>query len=123
MKLLFLILCLYSTASLFAQHSMNKTDLIGSTFTSFFQNYSEQKIILQTDRQLYVTGEKIWFKAFVINSYTQKTDLSSRNLFTDLVDDSDHIIAKLVLNNRQLKTAGAITLPDSLKTGFYWLRS
>jgi hypothetical protein len=113
---------LFLFANSSAQNTYNNIDSITGIFKMLIHNTQKEKIILQTDRKLYIAGEKIWFKAFVINSITNKVDLYSKNLFTDLVDDQDSIIAKLVLNNRQLNTNGAFVLPESIKTGFYWLR-
>jgi TonB-dependent SusC/RagA subfamily outer membrane receptor len=106
-----------------AQTTLDKTDTIVAIFKTVIRADEKEKIIVQTDRKLYITGEKIWFRAFVVNAATHKITCTSKNLFTDLVDDHDSVIATLVLNNQELNTTGAFTLADSLKTGFYWLRS
>ena len=105
-----------------AQNNFNKTDPVVTIFKNIIYSNKAERIIVQTDRKLYLAGEKIWFKAFVVNAVTNRVSLSCKNLFADLVDDDDNVIAKLILNNRELNTAGAFILPDSLKTGFYWLR-
>lgn len=121
-----ILLCIafiFFSHKLSAQNTSDKKGLISQTLESFYNNYHNQKIILQTDKPLYITEERLWFKAFVLNSYTQKIDLTSKNLFVDLVGDNDSVIAKLVLDNEHLRTDGAIILPDTLNTGFYWLRA
>lgn len=106
-----------------AQTTLDKTDTIVAIFKTVIRANEKEKTIVQTDRKIYIAGEKIWFRAFVVNAATFKISRNSNNLFTDLVDDHDSVIATLVLNNQELNTSGAFTLPDSLKTGFYWLRS
>jgi hypothetical protein len=106
-----------------AQEAKGNTDSIAYIFKSLIQGSEQEKVILQTDRNLYIAGEKIWFKAFTINAATNKISKSGKNLFTDLADDKDSVIAKLVLNNRDINTSGAFSLPDSLRSGFYWLRA
>jgi hypothetical protein len=121
--LFFIIVVFFIPVNVHAQKTQGYTDSIAYIFKTFIQGNEQEKIILQTDRNLYIAGEKIWFKTFTINAATNKITRSGKNLFTDLVDDKDSIIAKLVLNNRDINTSGAFTLPDSLKSGFYWLRA
>jgi hypothetical protein len=121
--LFFIVVVFFIPANLHAQNASGNTDSIAYIFKSFIQGSEQEKIILQTDRNLYIAGEKIWFKAFTINAATNKIIRTDKNLFTDLVDDKDSVIGKLILNNRDINTSGVFTLPDSLKTGFYWLRA
>ncbi|MEP7320162.1 MAG: hypothetical protein ABI921_15505, partial [Panacibacter sp.] len=114
-----MVMCVSS----FAQNRYDKTDTVAAIFKTIIQSGEKEKIILQTNRKLYIAGEKIWFNAFAVNSNTHKITHTEKNLFADLVDDRDGVIEKLVFNNRQLNTGGAFMLPDSLKTGFYWLRA
>ena len=109
--------------SSFAQNRYDKTDTVAAIFKTIIQSAEKEKINLQTNRKLYIAGEKIWFNAFAVNSNTHKITHTEKNLFADLVDDRDSVIEKLVFNNQQLNTGGAFMLPDSLKTGFYWLRA
>ena len=99
------------------------SDSIANTFKTFIQNNEQERIILQTNRSLYIAGEKIWLKAFVISTATHKISHAENNLFADLVNDNDSVIAKVVLDNKSLNTSATFALPDSLQTGFYWLRA
>ncbi|HMH33205.1 MAG TPA: hypothetical protein VK543_09265, partial [Puia sp.] len=84
---------------------------------------SRESIFVHTDKWFYLAGETIWFKAYCINSLSHKIDRKSQTLFLDLVDDNDHVISQLLLNNLRLLTAGNIPLPANLKEGDYWLRA
>lgn len=77
--------------------------------------------MLQTDRNIYITGEKIWFRAYNANN-RDKSFTGYKNLFVDLVNDKDDVIDQLVLDNRKQRTSGALELPDSIASGFYWIR-
>ena len=91
-------------------------------FINSIRSGDNEKVLLQTDRRVYAAGEKIWFKAFVLHTLNNRLDTASKNLFVDLVSDNDITIKQLVLNAAALRTNGAIALPDSLPTGYYWLR-
>jgi len=100
----------------------NVVDSIAGHFIKSIAKFDKEKVILQTDRKVYAAGEKIWFKAFLVHTLNNRLDTTSKNLFVDLVDDSDRLVKQLVLNAVRLQTDGAITLNDALPTGYYWLR-
>ena len=112
-----LLVCPFTTAM--AQSDGSNTDSVGNIYKTFIQQAGKEKVVLQTDRKIYLAGEKIWFKAFCAQYGIQSAkSLFTNNLFTDLVDDQDSVIAKLVLNNHELRTGGAFILPDSIRVGF-----
>ena len=118
---LLLAICFYTQPS--AQNtSYNIADTLAGHFIKSIRNNDMQKVVLHTDRNVYVAGEKIWFKAFVLHTLNNRLDTTSKNLFVDLVDDNDNVIKQLVLNAGMLQTDGAIALSDSLVSGYYWLR-
>jgi len=82
-----------------------------------------EKILLQTNKQVYGAGETIWFKAFLIDSLNNRLTDKSKILFVDLVDDKDSLIAQVLLQADKLQTNGAIALSDSSYEGYYWLRA
>ena len=102
--------------------SYNLVDTIAGRFVKNLRTTDKEKIILLTDRKIYAAGEKIWFKAFLMRSLNNRIDTTSKNLFVDLVDDSDRVIKQLVLNTVRFHTDGAIALDGALPTGYYWLR-
>jgi hypothetical protein len=78
--------------------------------------------VLLTDRSIYLAGEKIWFKTYLVNARNGKPDLSTKNIFADIVNEKDSVIQQFVLDNSGLHTDGALTLPESISSGFYWIR-
>jgi len=112
------LLCRY----LPAQNSTNIIDSLAGRTVKFIRAYNKQRIYLQTDRKVFAAGEKIWFKALLVNALNNRLDTASKNLFIDLVDDNDNVIKQLVLNTVAQRTNGAIQLSDSLNSGWYWLR-
>ncbi|HWB28675.1 MAG TPA: hypothetical protein VG738_24550 [Chitinophagaceae bacterium] len=100
----------------------SKLDSLAGRFITKVRSFNAEKIMLQTDRNVYVAGEQIWFKACLVNIITNRLDTMSKNLFVDLVDSADVALDKLVLNAAVLQTSGVINIPDTVKTGYYWLR-
>ncbi len=108
--------------SLSAQTSITGINELAGHFVKNIQDDNKEKIIFQTDRKVYATGEKVWFKAFLVKALNDKLDTASKNLYVDLVNDEDRVMTKLVLNALDLRTGGAISLSDSLAGGYYWIR-
>ena len=106
-----------------AQSHQQSTDSVGALFTRFIQTSTAKNVVLLTNRNIYLAGEEIWFRAYVGNADNGRLDITSKNLFADLVNEKDSIIEQLVLDNTSLHTNGAFKLPELLPTGIYWIRS
>ena len=119
--ILFFLLLTTASGTL-AQSLISDTDSVSALLTKFIQTNTDKNAVLLTDRNIYIAGEKIWFKAYVVNTSTGKPDLASKNLFADIANEKDSVIEQLVLDNANLRTNGAFKLPGSLPTGFYWIR-
>jgi hypothetical protein len=115
------MLLLTSSLCLFAQLPSVSPDSVSILFSKFIQNTAGKSILLQTDRNIYIAGEKIWFKTYNANN-GDKTWSTYKNLFVDIVNDKDYVIDQLVLDNTQQRTNGVLDLPDSIASGFYWIR-
>lgn len=117
-----LLFFLFAFAQLKAQTVTYNTDSVSAIFTSFITQKNKCNIVLVTSRDIFITGEKIWFKAYAVNANDGKLNFENKNLFADIVNDKDSVLQQVVLNNNELHTNGAFDIPDSVATGFYWLR-
>ncbi|HXL57886.1 MAG TPA: hypothetical protein VN958_16605, partial [Chitinophagaceae bacterium] len=108
----------------FAQDKgLSDIDSIAGRLIKNLRSDFSEKILLQTNKQVYGAGETIWFKAFLIDSLNNRLTDKNKILFVDLVDDKDSLIAQVLLQADKLKTNGAIGLSDSSYEGYYWLRA
>ncbi|MBM3440164.1 MAG: hypothetical protein FJX94_04820 [Bacteroidetes bacterium] len=80
-----------------------------------------EKCFVHTDKKFYQPGEKIWFVAYLL--LNDKPSSLSKVVYTDLSDNNGNLIAKDMWQVQNGTTQGIITLPDTLKTGIYRLRS
>lgn len=117
--LLFLFLC---SPFLYAQDNVASIDSIAASLIKSLRANSSEKIYLQTDKQIYGAGEKLWFKALNTDSINKKLTNRNKILYADLVNEKDSIVSKILLNASTLETNGAFQLHDSLQQGYYWLR-
>jgi hypothetical protein len=122
LSLFLTILLVITLLSAQGQSSMQLNDSVTLAFKKFIQAKTDKSVVLFTDRDIYIAGEKIWLKAYVLNSGKRNSDFSFRNLFADLVNEKDSVVEQLVLDNIDLRTGGVFHLPALLPTGFYWIR-
>jgi hypothetical protein len=111
----------------FITHAQNNVpsniDSLVKYFLRRVGSFDKEKILLQTDRHIYASGETIYFKAFPVDSITNQLRSKPKKLYVDLVDNKDRVFGQLLLNASNLKTNGEFVLNDSLKEGFYWIRA
>jgi len=80
-----------------------------------------EKIYLHTDREDYVAGEMVWFKAYL---YAENIpDTLSTVLYTELYNADQKLINRVVLPILEGDSFGDITIPDSSLSGDYFLRA
>jgi TonB-dependent receptor-like protein len=107
---------------MFAQPTEQPIDSVSALFTKFIRTNTDNSIVLLTNRNIFLAGEKIWFKAYSVATHNAKLELASKNLFADLVSEKDSVIEQVVMDNSGMRTEGAFNLPASMPTGFYWIR-
>ena len=59
--------------------------------------YPQEKIHLHTDRNFYVPGEKIWFKAYVIDAFTHLYPTHSRYVYVELISPTDTLVKRVMI--------------------------
>jgi hypothetical protein len=80
-----------------------------------------EKIYLHTDREDYVAGEMVWFKAYL---YAENIpDTMSTVLYTELYNEDQKLVTRVVLPIFAGDSFGDITIPDSSLSGDYFLRA
>ena len=102
------------------------------TFSVFAQKEPEggasaekfhEAIVLDTDRSLYVTGEKIWFSCrYLLNGSFQKGQLSNV-LYIELLSMNNKPVVQKKVRIRDAKAKGSLSIPEHLGTGNYVLRA
>jgi hypothetical protein len=82
-----------------------------------------EKIVLITDRSIYITGEQVQFFATVLNGKNVEKPVLSQILYCEIVAPDGNQIAggKFLINNST--AAGCVDLPDNLLTGTYYARA
>ncbi len=96
----------------------------GLTFSrNTIQADNKEKVVLITDRPLYVTGEKVQFSAIVFTSDQAGADMESQILYCEIITPDGNKISSdkfLIVNS---SAAGCLPVPGEVLTGTYYLKA
>ena len=86
-----------------------------------YSNSVSEFTFLHTDRSVYITGENIYYKLYVMNTITKKLSLNSKVGYIMLVSENATINFKIRAKVNNGMANGSFQLPDTLKSGNYQL--
>lgn len=113
-KLIVSCLILLTASSLFAQ----KAD---KALSALQKEHPSEKVYIHYDREYYVAGETIWFKAYL--SSQGKPSGLSQHFYLQLINNKGVVIADQHYPVMGAVIKGSIHLPDSLPQGNYYIRA
>ncbi len=94
----------------------------GDTTRAVIDLFSEE-LYMRTDRDLYATGEKVWFSVYKLNTSVQLPDSVSKVVYVDLLDLENNPVSQLKIGMNSFTGSGSLILPDTLRSGNYLLCS
>ncbi len=80
-----------------------------------------EKVYLHTDREAWIAGEDLWFKAYFRSGF-QPSSLST-SLYVELVNTDGTVLQSAVFPVYQGITQGQLELSKDMVTGYYFLRA
>jgi hypothetical protein len=96
---------------------------VQSTFDAYHQNTFQEKLFIHTDKELYLTGELLWFKIYNVDALTNKAVDLSKVAYVEILDQNNQPVvqAKIALKNGSGN--GSVYIPLTLLNGTYKLRA
>ncbi len=119
MKKLFLFVLLLSLCSF--QESASFVERVVAYFTVLAEQVPEEKVYLHTDKNSYVTGEKIWFRGYLLNASTHRSDTYSNFIYVELIDKQNVLVRRIKSVRIDTCFYGQLPLPEDLQQGEYSL--
>ncbi len=123
MKILFKIYLIVVGASIqLAAQNFSKEVLQGK-FKTYRETHAQEKIFLQTDRELYLTGELMWVNLFCVDaSLHHPTDISMV-AYIEVLDRNNTPVLNTKIKMTNGKGSGSLFMPTSLSTDNYVIRA
>lgn len=86
--------------------------------------FPQEKIHVQTDKGAYLSGERIWLRAHLVNASDGRPSDISRYVYVELLNPFSEIVERIKLRPDSLGVfAGHIDLKEELPEGSYTIRS
>ena len=107
-----------------AQEPMLVTDSVETRLQQQLLAYPQEKIYVQTDKAGYLSGERIWFRAHMVDALTHQPVFLSRYIYVELIGPLDDLVRRVKIRPDSTGAyAGYIDLEDDLVQGAYTLRA
>ena len=71
-------------------------DTIINNFNRELYNFPQEKIYLQTDRNIYMSGETMWFRAHLVDALLLKQANASRYVYVTLTSPSGKLLERVL---------------------------
>lgn len=100
-----------------------KAGSVAQALTDQLNVYPQEKIYLHTDKNHYVAGDTIWFRAYKVDAITHLPDTLSRYIYVELINPADSVIKRVMVCDVDSVTPGQVVLGENIAGGNYTLRA
>lgn len=83
----------------------------------------EEKVYLQLDKDIYLAGEQIWLKLYIVDAYLHQPSFISSVAYVELINAQDSLIVRHTLDVTDGGAPGDILIPKGIGPGTYHLRA
>jgi hypothetical protein len=86
------------------------------------RNYREV-LFIRTDRDLYITGEQVWFKVYEFNGIPRTLSDLSKVVYVEMLDENNFPLKQIKVKTEKSTGYSVFTLPDKISSGNYIIRA
>ncbi len=112
----FAVIFFMTSQILLSQDKLSDTDALEQI------RYTEE-LLVRTDRDIYVVGERVFLKIFKLNAITRTPGNVSQVVYIELLDASGNPITQLKIGVSGFSASCEFRIPETLQTGSYLIRS
>jgi hypothetical protein len=121
LKIPLLVLILFTSEFSWSQQHL--LDTLQKKFEHYQSSTLTEKIYIHTDRNTYLVGETIWFKAYLTDGLFHRPLDFSKVAYLEILDNKNNVVLQTMFALKDSYGDGSIMLPIDLPTGDYLLRS
>jgi hypothetical protein len=122
-KYIVAVFVILSACCSFAQQNVFNIDSINNHFLNKFTILLQEKIHIHTDRSLYMQGEQIWFRIYLVDAVLHRSVFNSRYVYVELVNQQKNVVVRVKICPVGNSYYGNINLSPDLTEGEYTLRN
>lgn len=110
------VLCFLLSQNLFSQPRNEKDN------GSEIRNYKEE-LFVRTDRDVYITGEEVWFKVYKLNGLTNTPSDLSKVVYLELLDKNNFPLKQIKVKTDDISGSSSFVIPENINSGNYIIRA
>ena len=118
-----LALILQLNSTIYCQVANTVLESITSKFQNYCESFPREEMYVQTDRDVYIAGEEIWFSMFLFNRQTATLTGASRIAYFEILNNDNRPVVQKRVGIEGGTGSGKVVLPDTLSAGVYTLRA
>ena len=118
-----LVLLLILNPGIFCQMENAVLENITRRFNDYCISFPREEIFVQTDRDIYIAGEEIWFSIFLFDRQNDILTGESRIAYLEVLDLLNRPVLQKRIGLERGTGSGYAVLPDTLSQGVYILRA
>jgi hypothetical protein len=111
-----MLLILLLNQQLSAQDS--KSNVAGSDIADY-----KEELFVRTDRDVYITGEQVWFKVYELNALTHAPSDLSKVIYLELLDKNNFPLMQVKVKKDNKSSSSGFILPGNISSGNYIIRA
>ena len=98
-------------------------DTLTKKFNHYRSNYATEKIYAHVDQQLYLTGETLWFKLYLVDGSLHKPTGISKVAYVEILDKNNQPVLQSKVSLKNGHGNGSLFLPAVIEGGNYTFRA
>ena len=123
-KLIWLsLLMILWVPDVYSQDTDSFLESVTDKFNKYCSAIPREEVYIHTDREIYISGEEIWFEAYLTERQSSGSSQRSNILYFEVLNSENRPVVQKRIRLENGYGPGQVTLPDSLSTGVYNLRA
>lgn len=97
-------------------------DSISARMVKQTEIFPQEKLYVHNDKPLYISGEKVWLRAHLVDAYSHRSDSTSIYVYGELINPLDSIVDRIKIRRSNDLYAGQFSLKEDYPAGTYSMR-
>ncbi|WP_101688799.1 TonB-dependent receptor [Dysgonomonas massiliensis] len=108
--------------SLFAGDTDSVQTIVLNNYNLQAEAFPQEKIHLHIDKPSYLSGERIWFRAHLVNATIHTPLSASKYVYAELIDNEQKVLSRVKVRKEE-SYSGYIGIAEDLPEGNYFIRA
>jgi hypothetical protein len=125
MRIVFTVVFYVFATTLFGQETNVNQDInpVEEKLLQQLKVFPQEKIHIHTDKSTYVAGEKIWYRAYVVDAVLNRPSYVSRYVYVELISPAGELVSLDKIRPVDSMFHNNISLAEDLPEGTYMIRA